>query len=245
MISVVIPCKNPISIYGEEIVLESLKSIINQTFPDIEIILSSYGNDKDAAYLSLLLKDSRIKIIKSRETFTQALNDGIKFSHFDLIARHDLDDISEKSRLEIQKKYLETNPEIALLGTMAYELKENEKGEFDKIKFHRPLPIFKTEDIIKQTRITNPFIHGSVIFRKSLLEPIGYYSEKYDIVQDFEFWCRIMGSGFKVSNLKHYLYCWRNWNRSTTISRWSESQKIRKETYKKWESKLKRILICE
>jgi len=235
-IDVVIASKNPISFYGEEIVEKALKSIDEQTYQNWRILLCCYGGDTESNNLGKFLKDpGKLLILRAkRQTFTQALNSGIRSSVEKIIARQDLDDWSHPQRFEKQIKFLLKNPEVKLLGTMAYEYRD---GEI--IDFERPKPIFKHSAIISKMAVCNPFVHGSVMFRREAIKEVGFYDETYEKVQDFDLWCRV-ALKYQVANLRDRLYYWRNNPNSATMKTWPKSSKIRDEIYNKWEDELRK-----
>ena len=118
-ISVIMSCYKSNSKWLEE----SIKSVILQTFNNFEFIIINDGsNKKDELILKNYKKiDKRIKIInkKINTGLADSLNLGIKSSKGKWIARVDVDDISDKNRLEKQIKFLEKNPKYIFLGTFS------------------------------------------------------------------------------------------------------------------------------
>ena len=236
MIDVIIASKNPIKKYGQQICFQALRSIIDQTYQEFQIILCSYGNDIESNLFSNLSK--KITILNTgKQTFVEALNYGIKQSTSKYIARQDLDDWSEPTRFQLQIQKLERSG-LSLLGTSGFEFKNGKLK-----KFIKPYPVITHNEIIKAMQGCNPFIHGSVVFRREeVLNQVGLYNENYSKVQDFEYWCRI-ASKLKVGNLPERLYVWRNWMESVTIKEWPSSQDIRNQIYLDWVNYLQRNLI--
>lgn len=115
-ISVVMPVYN-----GEEFLSEAIESILNQSFGDFEfLIVCEYGSNPES--LAIVERyaeaDKRIRPIfnNSRLGISASLNAGLKEATGKYIARMDGDDISGKRRFEVQKLFLDTYPEIGVLG---------------------------------------------------------------------------------------------------------------------------------
>jgi glycosyltransferase involved in cell wall biosynthesis len=168
-----------ISAYNEgesvnELHKELTKVMSDLPLKDYELIFVDDGStDSTASVLREYERlDSRIKILTGEENrgLGYALNQCIKISKGEYIARHDLDDLSAKFRFEKQIRYLDSHREVGILGTGAWLFDEN--GIWEKEFF--PLKV-KNEDFL----FTSPYKHGSVIFRtKELLKSGGYRAAK-------------------------------------------------------------------
>lgn len=193
------------SVYNAEKYLrESIESILNQTFKDFEFIIIDDGSTDRSKEIILSFKDPRIKLV-SRENrgLTKSLNEAIKQSVGKYIARMDADDISEKDRFEKQINFLETNPDIYLCGTWARSIDES-GAILGELKYPP-----QTSDEIKKYLIRhNPFIHSTVMFKKGLVDKVGFYDEKFLHVEDYELWTRVVPK-FKTANMPEFLLRYR------------------------------------
>ena len=206
------------SIYnGEKHLRESIESILNQTFTDFEFIIVNDGSTDGSLEIIESYKDSRIRIIDNEENIglTKSLNKAIKKARGKYIARHDADDISLPTRLELQHEYLEKHPEVALLGTGIYVI--NEMGDEIEKRIMHPNP---KKSLLKGNR----FIHGSVMFRKSLIDELGAYNETLRYSQDYELWLRL-SKKYNMRNLTSPLYKLRM-HRSSILSKNIEEQQM-------------------
>lgn len=133
-------------------------------------------------------KDNRIILIdKKNSGLTKSLNLGLKKAQGKYIARLDADDIWLPNKLEQQVAY----KEYALVGT-AYN-DDNGKIIYDK---QRTILLSSYEDIER----LNPFFHSSILFRREVLETVGFYNEFFRYTQDYEYWVRII-SKYKVTEV--------------------------------------------
>ena len=180
---------------------KSIPSILNQSFKEFEFIIIDDGSiDETELVINKYKKyDKRIKYYKQDNIgLTKSLNRGINLSKGKYIARIDADDISYESRLEKQYNYLEKNKDIVLLGAQRII-----NDQINNKIFKDKLPITPKE-IRKRAIVRNPFFHSLVIFRRELVDKIGFYNERFKYVQDYEFWSRIIYR-YKTENLEEIL----------------------------------------
>jgi glycosyltransferase involved in cell wall biosynthesis len=204
-ISIIMPVYN-----SEKYLKDSIESIINQTFRDFEFIIINDGStDNSLKIIKEYTKlDERIKIIDQKNTgIIGALNNGLKISNGDYIARMDSDDISLQNRLEKQVAFMEEN-RVKISGTWANIIDEN--GFYKKEKFNYPP---KTWEKIKLYLIRgNPFIHPSVMFQKEIYEKEkdknGDLYHNYKHIEDYELWTRLVPK-YKSKNIQEYLLNYR------------------------------------
>ena len=185
------------AVFNQADTLEAaVKSVLNQSFKDFEfIIVNDASTAKTAASLKKI-KDQRVKIItnQTRLGLTRSLNLGLKKARSQYVARMDADDVSLPDRFKLQLDYLETHPDIGLLGSAVSLV--GPSGRFLKIK--RPPA---TPEIIRQAALRFcPFIHPTWMLRRQVIEAIGFYNSEFTYAQDYEFALRVL-SRFKGANL--------------------------------------------
>jgi glycosyltransferase involved in cell wall biosynthesis len=193
------------SIYNSNKTLpQMIESVLNQTYKNFELILINDGSIDNSLKIiqEFADKDNRIVIIdKKNSGLTKSLNVGLKKAKGKYIARIDADDIWYPDKLQKQIDFLERNLYYALIGTAYNEIDENGKVIFQKQR----LPLLITDEEIRNNIAKfNPFFHSSVMFRKEILDIIGFYNEEFKYTQDYEFWIRIM-TKYKVTNLPEVL----------------------------------------
>lgn len=153
----------------KEYLINSINSILNQTFEDIEFIICDDGSNKNEDIFDELKNlDNRIIIIKNEKNMGLAytLNNCINYSSGKYIARQDADDVSKKDRLEKQFNFLENNMSYSFVGSNISLFDEN--GEYGTFKF----PNCPTN---RDFLFTSPFNHGSIMIRKQVLEQNNLY----------------------------------------------------------------------
>lgn len=206
-VSIILPVYN-----GEKFIQESIYSILSQTYTDFELIIINDGSIDNTGKLLSTMSDPRIRVItQSNQGIVAALNNGIEHSRGKYIARQDHDDISFRTRIAKQVRFLDENPEYGLIGTWSEVWDEN-----NVFKLMLSLP---STDFFLRERLLfdNPFIHSSVIFRRSLLEICGPYDPEFagSAMEDYELWSR-MSNYCKIANLSEILQVYREVSGSIT-----------------------------
>lgn len=108
LISIITPVFN-----SDKFVSETIKSIIDQTYPHWELILIDDGSNDNSVELikSLIKKDTRIRLILHSQNLgvAKARNTGIELAKGSYIAFIDSDDIWDKNKLGYQLKFMIKN----------------------------------------------------------------------------------------------------------------------------------------
>ena len=193
-LSVILPAYNV-----EDYIAEAMDSILTQTYTDYELIIVDDGStDRTPEIVRDNATDKKVKVITNatNQGLTKSLNIGIAEAKGKYIARQDGDDISLPTRLAEQVAFMEANPKIALLGTDMQVLNED-KLHVKKPK--NPNPTF--EDLLAH----NSVVGASVMIRKSALDEVGVFDERFHRTEDYEMSLR-MAKHFKVATLPKPLY---------------------------------------
>ncbi|SFA76655.1 Glycosyltransferase involved in cell wall bisynthesis [Acetitomaculum ruminis DSM 5522] len=218
--------------FDEKELLDSVISILNQSFWDFEFIIWDDGSDKIAKDIieKLPLMDERIIIAGKNENqgLAFSLNECIKLARGKYIARMDADDISLPNRLKKQYEFLEKHSEYAWCGTNC-ELFD-EEGVWG-------LRLMSKEPYIKDYYKYSPFIHPSVMFRKELFEAGRGYLETKETLrcEDYEIFLHLTKKGLKGYNLEEILFRYRESRQSykkRTINTRINEAKIRYRNFK-------------
>jgi len=67
-----------------------------------------------------------------------------------------------------------------------------------KYSYYIPINILK--------HFKNPFIHGSLVFKKTVLEEVGFYNENFYYAQDYKLIIDLLKKGLKCKVIKEPLY---------------------------------------
>lgn len=116
LISIAMPFYN-----AEHTIAASIKSIVQQSYPDWELLLCDDGSTDHSREVAASFGDPRIVVWGDRQRLELGarLNECIERASGKYIARMDADDIAYPQRLEKQLRFLETHPEVDLTGGWA------------------------------------------------------------------------------------------------------------------------------
>ena len=176
---------------GAAYLREAVDSILAQTFGDLELLVVDDGSGDATGEILASYGDSRLRVIRNdtNRGLPAALNIGLRAARAPLVARLDADDRSHPSRLERQVRFLESHPEVALLGT-EYRVIDERGLPVQR----RVWPVCATAVGIRwQGLFGNPFAHSSVMFRRSVIvDELGGYDERMPAgVEDYDLWSRL------------------------------------------------------
>ena len=187
--------KNPVKVsvimssFNEESnVVKAIKTVIKQSFSDWQLIVVNDGSTDNTVDLvnQLISEDPRITLIdsKNNQGLAASLNKGIAVSTGEYIARMDADDLALKERLRLQVDYLDEHPDVMVLGGAAIYRNSQGKvlGEVFMPEEH--------SDIIRWLLRSSPFIHPTVMMRKSFVDVTSGYDESLNRAQDYDLWFR-------------------------------------------------------
>ena len=180
------------SVYNDgKYVRDAIESILGQSFTDFEFLIVDDGCTDNTRAIIAEYNDRRIRLIINEQNLGLApsLNKAIRLSDARYFARQDADDISLPDRLSQEVGFLESHPDVALVGSPAIVIAHD--GE--PIGFWPAV----SEDIDLKWGLLfmNSFIHSSIMARRSVVEQLGYYTEDTQkakaFVEDYDLWCRI------------------------------------------------------
>lgn len=208
LISVVMSVYN-----GSQYLREAVDSILNQTRTDFEFIIIDDGSTDGTAAILDAYTDPRIRVIRHQnQGLTKSLNLGIREAQGTYIARQDADDRSFPERLATQAEFLDSHPEIALVGS-AVKVISSDGAEL--ATFRHPTD---SAEIVTTLRTYNCFWHGSIMFRRDCFVELGGYDERFVTAQDYDMWLRF-SERHQLANLQESLYAYRFTADSVTVKR--------------------------
>lgn len=218
-VSAVMPVYN-----GERYLREAIESILNQTCRDFEFIIINDASTDKSEEIIRSFNDPRIAYIRNDKNLGQAesLNKGIRSAKGLYVARMDQDDISLPERFSVQLAYMETNKEVAILGTWYQEIDEKNNA------IRRPLflvsPCIKIRLFFARLAGWASIAHPTVMIRRYLFDKVGYYDPKYRICQDYDLWLRAVRN-YKIENIPNVLLNYRVHDLSTCQKRCRDTVK--------------------
>lgn len=198
----------PVYKTNKEFLIESIKSIINQTFKDFELIILDDCPEDPREDVIKSFNDNRIKYYKNEKNLgiSASRNKLIDLSLGEYLAVFDHDDISLPERLEKEAKYLDENKSV---GVVSCQMK------FINSCHITPYPC--TNQLIKGTMLTLCCIaHTASMIRKSVLIKNNIrYEEEFSPCEDYMLWARLMDVTL-FHNLNEILVLYRDSDQNTS-----------------------------
>tara|TARA_B110001450_G_scaffold256483_1_gene287168 strand:+ start:2237 stop:2992 length:756 start_codon:yes stop_codon:yes gene_type:complete len=200
LISIIIPYYKK-----REYILRAIKSILNQSYSNFEIII--VYNDRDTQDLSYLhkikKKDKRILVIKDSTKMGAGYsrNVAIKKSKGDFIAFLDSDDEWKKNKLETQLNFMQKNS--CLISHTSYEIINDKNKIIGRRKAKKNLPY---KDLLKSCDIGL----STVMVNKKILSNQKFPNIKTK--EDYILWLELTKKNVKILGINMYLTKWRKLN---------------------------------
>ena len=204
-VSVVLPFFN-----AEKTLERAVRSVLNQTFSDFELILVNNNSTDESLNIAWLLsaEDERIKLLSEpRQGVTFAANTGNEAAIGEYIARMDADDVSHPERLEKQVELLDKNLEVGVASCLVQHIGHHElTGGLAKfVDWSNSLQT--SEEIRFNCFIEAPVINPTVLYRRELLKRYGGYIHG-DFPEDYEMWLRWISNGVNIKKVPEVLFDW-------------------------------------
>lgn len=199
-VSVLLPVFN-----GLPWIQESVASLLNQSFSDIEIICVDDGSCDGTCEIlqDYAGHDSRIRVLQyAHAGLVPALNAGLAAARGQLVARMDADDVAHPDRLALQVQAFAASPELVALGT-GWDCIDAQ-GHF----LRRCIPAIGHDNVMREQLWKTAILHPSVMMRKEAVISVGGYRRKCLHAEDYDLWFRLSEVG-KLDNLKEPLLLYR------------------------------------
>lgn len=189
-ISIVIPLYNK-----EKEIQNTLESVLQQSFPDFEVLVVNDGSTDSSESKVLAFSDKRIKYIKTENGgVSKARNIGIELATSPLVAFIDADDLWLVNHLDNLMTLHKDFPEAGLLI---------KNYKFVYAGNHQVQPVFNGIDSNNFRGIVDDFFYASLNFRmawtsavavpKAVFKQVGVFDEEITLGagEDTDMWIRI------------------------------------------------------
>ncbi len=191
-VSVIIPAYNQ-GLYLKE----AIQSVLDQTYPNFDLVIVDDGSTDDTAEVVHRFRDQRIRYIyQENRGLSAARNTGIQHSDGELLTFLDSDDLFFPDKLEVLVAELEQHPEVGFVAGQAVLIDEygNPLGEV----FNTPLP-----DDPARLLLWNPLHVCSVMVRRSWIDQVGLFDERFRAYEDWDMWLRLARAGCPMRWMPH------------------------------------------
>lgn len=201
LISIIIPCYND-ALYVEQ----SVNSALNQSYPNIEVIVVDDGSNKETKEILKQLEPKITKLLtQENQGQSKARNVGIDASKGDYIFVLDSDDFMESKLIEKAVQLIDDADAKIVCCFATIILDDNSKS------IYKP-----AGGTIKDFLFANNAL-GSVLFKKSdWTKILGYDEFMRRGFEDWEFYIRLLKNGGRAEVIQELLFNYRKRRFSTT-----------------------------
>jgi glycosyltransferase involved in cell wall biosynthesis len=179
----------------------AVASILGQSHAEFEFVILDDGSTdgSDARAAEWAARDPRIVVARSQHSagLVTSGNHAVALASGDLVARMDADDIADPRRLERQLAVFAEYDDAVLVGC-----------NWDGIDARGRTVRAQVAAMLTSKRLSAPFCHGSIMFRRSAFERIGGYRPQCEYWEDTDFYYRMAQQG-RVLVLPDLLYHYR------------------------------------
>lgn len=159
----------------------SIDSLLAQTFPDWELIAIENGSTDGSPSILEEYADPRLRIVRLSQNIgrTTALRKAFELARGEYVAVLDADDVAHRERLRRQLTFLDQHAEVGLVGSYAHYIDESGKI------FAEYRPPTAPSELYDCLAWTNPIVHSSAMYRRTLAAAVGGYPREIIYAQDF------------------------------------------------------------
>ncbi len=181
-----------------EAVIRAVRSILDQTFRDLELVIVLEPDEPVAPILRDTFRDLRLVIVENEERLgrSKSYNLGLRLARGRYLARMDADDYAYPERLERQIAFLRENPQIAVVGSnvRVLDMNGNQVG-------YRNFPSTHA-DIVRAFAFINPMMHPTVVWDRDKVGRDLQFDLRFSrFCDDLELWMRLISQGHRFANL--------------------------------------------
>ena len=196
-ISVIIPAYN-----AEQTILETIKSVRQQTFSDFEIIIINDGSTDRTLKLLESIEDNRLKIFSYENGgLSVARNRGIARATGEFVAFLDADDLWTPDKLELQVKALQQYSEAGVAYSWTYYMNEQRTSSLPSVS------IFFEGDVLANLLVNNFIASGSnPLIRRQAIKSVGDFDSACAGCADWDYWMRLSAKWHFVVVPKHQIF---------------------------------------
>lgn len=180
LVSVIMPTYN-----GAKTIKRAIDSALNQTYPNIEVVVVNDASKDDTAEVLSEIKDKRLKVFSHKINMERSAsrNDAMKFSKGEYLAFLDDDDEWLPNKISKQIKYLESK-DAKIWKAVLSSHKIGKRNVIQK----------KEGDLTKEIFMMQTSLGAGscLMIHRDVLESIGFFNENFSRHEDLEFVLRYL-----------------------------------------------------
>lgn len=178
---------------GEAYLAEAIESVLQQTWPSLELIIVDDGSTDSSAQIVQSYGDRIRYHYQENAGLGAARNAGIAMARGNYIAFLDADDLWPPQKLERQMEFLKRNPDAGMVFGLAEQ-------------FHSPeLPEERKRELQDHGQILAGYSGGTLLARKEIFEKVGLFSTHIQIGEFIDWYARATDAGVKTTLLEEIM----------------------------------------
>lgn len=231
LVSVIVPVYNT-----GTMLIDTVQSILNSTYQQIEIVIIDDGSNEDTANLCDFIaeKDCRVAVYhENNHGVSIARNTGLKYANGDFIMFVDSDDLISANCISILVEELMSSGADVSMGAYREWYGENNYKVYSK-KFRKIE--YNEEEILREFLLDNTFDWNvwNKIYKKEMLDGVSF-PEKVRIAEDMYFLFQVCQRIHKIVYVNDVLYDYRKQGESAmndrNIKKFADSYEMIKRVY--------------
>lgn len=183
-----------------EFIYDSINSILNQEFDSFELIIVDDGSTDNSLEIIKSFEGGKVRAIYLEKNCGLGVGINIAIGHArgDYIAIMDADDISFPLRLKKESDFLDSRPDIDIVGTQCIRIKDVNSEIIDQ-------PTYPTQDfVIKATMLSingSCMIHPTTMIRRAFINQANIAYPIRKLSEDTAFWIKCVAKKAKFACL--------------------------------------------
>tara|TARA_B100000809_G_scaffold46738_1_gene41146 strand:- start:11995 stop:12795 length:801 start_codon:yes stop_codon:yes gene_type:complete len=218
---------------GEVHIEESIKSVVAQTYSNIEYIIID-GLSSDGTLDIIKKYESKItQIVSEKDTgIYNAMNKGLGLANGEIIAILNADDYYYPETIELVVNQFEEDEAAVVYGDLTKLRALNNKEYFKAIQ--------PNISLMEQTM---PIFHPATFVKKKVYDKVGGFNEKYQLSADYDFIYKTYKAGFQFKYLPKALTVFRiGGATATNCKTYEEGYQILKSYQSPYANKMKGLI---
>lgn len=232
---------------SEQTILDTLESIKNQSYTNIELVISDdCSQDNCVRVANNWLSSNQDRFTRTKMVTTPVnygvsanCNRGIRSSSGDWIKIIAGDDVLLKDCIQLNLDFLKDKPDISFLLSKLKLFKTGDsESDFTDNKWSFSIEEFFNKSAKEQL---NHFLSGnsiwsiSLFFKRSEFDAVGGYDESKKFIEDYPFYLKITHHGYKIHFMDEFTFAYRVQEQSLS----SRGQLVKRFDFQFWRSTLK------
>jgi len=185
-VTVLIPAYN-----AEQYVDEAIESVLAQSYRDFELLLiNDASTDATGDIMDRHARDARVRVVHhvTNQQRPRTRSEGVALARGEYIALLDADDRCDPERLARQCEFLNTNPDIDIVGSWWRRI--DGEGRALAPKNNRR---YLTPAAIEAWLLFRCVIHNPTVMARACVLKDFVYDPGFPIAEDYDVWSRMLG----------------------------------------------------